>query len=84
MREHRVSIRFFDGQGAYASRYWAHVPRVGDEVMLGAGRKYEPDASGKAVFKVARVVWGVEGPDDHTQCVNIEISPISPLLGETE
>ncbi|MBO6901416.1 MAG: hypothetical protein JJ864_08720 [Rhizobiaceae bacterium] len=72
----KVSIRFFDAHGEYAARYWSHVPRVGDEIMLSAGKRYGPDKSGKAAFIVVRVVWGVEGPDDHrVQCVNIEIKP---------
>ncbi len=79
MSNDKVSIGFFDGQRKYAGRYWSLVPRVGDEVMLNAGERYaeNADASGKAAFRVKRVVWGVEGPSDHCQCVNIEIEPIT-------
>jgi hypothetical protein len=76
----KVSIRFFDGQGEYASRYWAHVPRVDDEVMLGAGKRYQADKSGKAAFRVKRVVWGTEGPNDRSECANIELEPLSPKV----
>lgn len=70
-----VEIRFFDGQSEYAARYWEHVPRAGDEIMLNAGKRYVADRSGKAAFIVKRVVWGVEGPNDRHQCVNIEVEP---------
>ena len=78
----KVSIRFFDGQGEYAARYWEHVPRGGDEIMLMAGKRYVPDVHGKAAFLVKRVVWGVEGPNDRDQCVNIELEPLSPLSAQ--
>ena len=71
----RIAIKFFDADGEYAGRYWHHVPRVGDEIMLGGGKKYPKDKAGKSAFKVIRVVWGVEGPNDRNECVNIEIRP---------
>lgn len=76
--EGRISIRFFDRHGEYAGRFWHHVPRVGDEIMLNAGCRYVGDVHGKAAFSVKRVVWGVEGPSDHCECVNIEIESLSP------
>jgi hypothetical protein len=78
MRDGRVSLHFFDGQGEFAARYWFHVPRVGHEIMLGAGNRYTPDAAGKAAFTVKRVVWGTEGPNSTIECVNIEIAPVEP------
>ncbi len=74
----RASIRFFDENGEYAARYWYHVPRAGDEIMLGAGRGYPADISGKTAFRVKRVVWGTEGPNDSAECVNIELEWIAP------
>ena len=76
----KVSIRFFDAHGEYASRYWEHIPRVGDEIMLMAGKRYVPDVYGKAAFLVKRLAWGVEGPNDREQCVNIELEPLSSLV----
>lgn len=76
----KVSIRFFDDHGEYAARYWCHVPRAGDEIMLNAGQRYFADPHGKAAFRVKRVVWGVEGPNDRSECVNIEIEPLSPEM----
>ena len=66
--------------GQYTSRLWAHPPRVGDEVMLAAGKLYVPDAAGKAPFRVTRVVWGVEGPRSPMQCVNISVEPLGEKL----
>ena len=76
----RVSIRFFlKEHGEYAARYWHHVPRQGDEIMLGVGRDFDfpRDSAGKAAFRIVRCVYGTEGPNDHCECVNIEIEPIS-------
>lgn len=75
-----LSIRFFDKYGEYAGRSYFHAPRVGDEIMLNAGRRYVADTHGKAAFLVKRVVWGVEGPNDHCECVNIEIEALSPEI----
>jgi len=74
----KVEIRFFDDFGEYAGRFWSHVPRVGDEIMLNAGKRYEADSSGKTAFVVERVVWGVEGTRDRHQCVNIKIKLAPP------
>jgi len=70
-----VEISFFIDGKPWARKLWASVPRVGDEVMLGAGRndEFSPDAHGKASFCVKRVVWGVEGERPQHQCANIEI-----------
>ena len=55
-----IEIRFYIGNENWAVRYWAAVPRVGDEVMLGAGKdRFQADRYGKAAFVVRRVVWGV-------------------------
>ena len=78
----KAHIRFFDAHGEYAGRYWHHVPRAGDEVMLNAGKRYKADASGKAAFRVRRVVWGVEGPDDRIECANVEIEPLYTYRAE--
>jgi hypothetical protein len=78
-RSPEVEIGFFVGQNKYAVRRWPSVPRVGDQVMLGAGKDYPADAFGKAAFVVVRVVWGVEAVDAHRydpQAVNIEVEPI--------
>lgn len=79
----KISIRFFDGHGEFAARYWTHVPRAGDEVMLGSGKRYLnlADSAGKVAFTVKRVVWGVEGPNDRSLCVNIEIV-LAPLASK--
>lgn len=53
----------------FAHRSWLHVPRVGDEIMLGKPKK---------AYVVKRVVWGVEGDGPEwtwRQAVNIEIEP---------
>lgn len=76
----KISVRFFlKNVGEYASRYWCHVPRQGDEVMLRVGRDFDfpKDKAGKAAFKVVRCVYGTEGPNDRCECVNIEIEPVS-------
>ena len=76
-----IQIAFFVGNEKWAVRYWAAVPRVGDEVMLGAGKdRFEADPFGKAAFRVKRVVWGVEPLDasiNDRQDVNVEVEPIS-------
>lgn len=71
-----IDIKFFVGREAYAARYLDQVPRVGDEIMLGAGKSFEADKDGKAAFKVIRVVWGVERPRSNRQAVNIELEHI--------
>lgn len=79
----RISISFFDSIGEFAQRYWYEVPRMGEEVMLGAGTRYVADKDGKAAFRVKRVVWGVEGPNDRrSQCVNIELEALHPFRSE--
>lgn len=83
-REAKAYVRFFDPHGEYATRMWFHVPRVGDEIMLGAGHRYYADAAGKAAFKVLRVVWGTEGERDRFECVNIELEPLSPACRALE
>ncbi|MCK5445487.1 MAG: hypothetical protein KAI73_07685 [Rhodospirillaceae bacterium] len=65
-----LDIRFFTKGKLFASRGWHSAPRIGDEVMLGP---HEP----KTVYRVVRIVWGVEGKDEiHKQCVNIEIEKV--------
>lgn len=66
------SIYFFVEGQRYATRAWHAVPRVGDEVMLNDRTKN----GDKSVFRVIRVVFGVENKDDATlgyQCVNVEL-----------
>ena len=83
MIDSRVSIRFFlAGHGEYAARHWHHVPPIGAEIMLGVGRDFDfpKDKDGKAAFVVRRLVYGVEGPNDYGECVNIEIEPADAIL----
>ncbi len=75
-----VQINFILDGRQWAGRLWFHVPRVGDEVMLGVGRakrKLLADKDGKAPFGVVRVVWGVErDKSDPWQSVNVEIEAL--------
>ncbi len=67
-----LSIRFFLDGKIFASRSWHAAPRAGDEIMFGPN---DP----KKAYRVVRVVWGVEGPEEdalHRQAVNIEIEEI--------
>lgn len=72
----KVAVAFFLDGEKYAMRLWQHIPRVGDEVMLGAGRK--APAGEKIACIVKRVVWGVEAETDPVdfQAVNIEIERV--------
>ena len=67
-----LSIHFFLDGKIFASRSWHAAPRVGDEIMFGPS---DP----KKAYRVVRVAWGVEGPEEdalHRQAVNIEIKEI--------
>ena len=78
MSERKVSIDFFFDGKPYAARYWAYVPRQGEEIML----NHEGE---KAPFRIARVVWGAEGPLEHgigVQAVNIEVSLIKDTTND--
>lgn len=79
MAKSEPELRFFDRHGQYAVRFWNHIPRVGDEVILNAGKRYVPDGHGKAFFMVKRVVFGAESEEmeNYRQTINIEIQPIS-------
>lgn len=68
-----VSLYFFLDGELYASRSWRFVPRVGDEVVLGTGRKKDIE---KIPFRIKRVVWGVEPCGGEVQCVNLEIEAV--------
>lgn len=71
----RVSINFYVDGGLFAFRAWDVVPRVGDEVMLGP----KVDGRTRQAYRVTRVVWGVEGPEEeamHRQAVNIVIEKV--------
>ena len=73
MRDTEVSIRFFLAGKEWGARFWRQVPRRGEEVMLGG--KHEV----RGAYRVTRVVWGVEGPDEELlgiQAVNIEVEPV--------
>lgn len=75
MEKRPVDIRIFLDGKPYAARYWHHVPRAGDEIML----QYPPKGpkGEKCAFIVKRIVWGVEGPreaDRDVQAVNIEVT----------
>lgn len=60
-----ISIDFRIGQEKYARRAWHAVPRVGDCVLLGAGKdRFPADHNGDAMFKVRQVTWGAEGEFD--------------------
>lgn len=86
MADHKFSVRFFlTRKGSHIE--WAGavmngVPRVGDEIMLGAGRngEFPHDKDGKAAFRITRVIWGVEPADARNRIasldyVNVEIEP---------
>lgn len=79
----RITVEIFwpeYGPHSYALRQWVQVPNVGDEIMLRV--KDDPDLPAfggnhtKRPFKVVRRVFGVEGPDDRSQAVNIEVELI--------
>ena len=83
MTNDRIVVEIFwpdYGPNSYAFRQWVQVPNVGDEIMLRV--KDDPDKPGfaasftKKPFKVVRRVFGVEGPDDLSQAVNIEVELI--------
>lgn len=75
MTQQNAVIAFFLDGERYALRQWSHVPRVGDEVMLGAGRDRPGE---KMACRVVRVVWGVEAETDphNLQFINIEIERV--------
>ena len=67
-----LSIYFFLDKKAFALRSWHAAPRVDDEVILGP-------TTPKKAYKVVRVVWGVEGPEEDAmrrQAINIEIEEV--------
>ncbi len=73
MRDPEVSISFFLGGEPWGARFWRQVPRQGEEVMLGEKNDV------RSAYRVTRVVWGVEGPDEELlgiQAVNIEVEPV--------
>ncbi len=83
MHKSDAQINFFDRHGQYAIRFWHHIPRVGDEVLLSPGKRYVPDAYGNAAFIVKRVVFGAEGADaNYRQIVNIELKAVSVEIEE--
>lgn len=62
----KIRIDFRIGAEKWARRSWWAVPRVGDYVLLGAGKdRFPPDHNGDAMFKVKQIVWGAESQDDH-------------------
>lgn len=62
-RDARASLAFFLEGEKFASRYWFHVPRVGDEIVF----RDQP-------YKVSRVVW--PGDQSDVAQANIEITEI--------
>ena len=60
-----VRFRIFGEATDWASRTWWAAPRLGDHVILGAGKdRFPPDHNGDAIFKVVAVVWGAETSDE--------------------
>lgn len=57
-----LTIDFFVDGALYAHRSWFYAPRKGDLVSLKV--KAGGDNNGKAVFRVAEIVWGVESEDE--------------------
>lgn len=67
-----INIEFYLDGRRFALRSWHVVPRVGDEIMFGPERP-------KLAYRIKRVVWGVEGPEEDRmdrQAVNIEIERV--------
>lgn len=75
MEHKNIIVIFFLNDESYAMRVWAHVPRVGDEVML-HGRRNTPEENIKSPYKVTRVVWGIESDINQKQEVNVDIVKI--------
>lgn len=62
-----TKIQFFVEGRLLAQRAWQHIPRVGDEIMLGP-----------STYRVMRVVFDVEDPEEDLirwQTASIEIVP---------
>lgn len=60
-----ATIDFRIGNERYAQRAWNHVPRVGDCLLLGAGKdRFKSDHNGDALFQVKQVTWGAENSLD--------------------
>jgi hypothetical protein len=77
----KIEVTFFLDGKAYGSRFWTHVPRVGDEVMLNIPRSApatQRDVQRKQmVCNVCRVVWGVELDTALRQAVNIVVERVT-------
>lgn len=77
----KIRIDFRIGNEKYARRTWFAVPRVGDCVILGAGRdRFPADANGDTGFLVKQIIWGAESKEDRdrdwmTVIVRIEHIP---------
>ena len=64
-----ISLQFYLKGKLFAARRWHATPRVGDEIMFGPGKPKKP-------YRVKRVCWGVEGPEEEMlqlTAVNVEI-----------
>lgn len=60
-----ITVDFRIGEKRYARRFWHAVPRVGDCVLLGAGKnRFPADHNGDAMFRVLQVTWGAESKID--------------------
>lgn len=69
---HTTACRIHLDGTLYSFRRWASVPRVGDEIAFG-------DKADTKIFRVTRVVWGLESEDDYArnlQTVHMEIAPL--------
>ena len=61
----KIIVSFRLGREEWARRMWWAVPRVGDCVILGAGKdRFPADHNGDAVFVVKQVTWGSESKTD--------------------
>lgn len=63
----KIKISFRIGHEKWSQRVWWAAPRVGDVVILGAGKdRFKPDHNGDALFRVDQVTWGAESPDEES------------------
>lgn len=65
MTSPKITCDFRIGTEKYARRSWWAAPRVGDHVILGAGKnRFPADHNGDAMFLIVQATWGAESPQE--------------------